>query len=179
MNTYKSIKKVLLVGITAIALLSGCGNDTKQDPPKDAEKDKQQVAKNDAKEKIEKTKKENEAKEAEAKAPKASEEVEIQRFNTCDSQGKYCERGMLNIGAFNALKVGMSPQEVTQKLGRNAERAVKTTMNGVEVIEYTYRAPQTTVQVDFKDGVLYYASHVDSKMKVTTLDGTKAPTEDA
>ncbi|PES72068.1 hypothetical protein CN505_10145 [Bacillus cereus] len=172
MNTYKSIKKILLVGITAIVLLCGCGNDTKQDSLKDAEKDKQQVAKNDAMDKIEKAKKENEAKKAEAKAP---EEIEIERFNTCDSQGKYCERGMLNIGAFNALKVGMSPQEVTQKLGRNAERAVKTTMNGVEVIEYTYRSPQTTVQVDFKDGVLYYASHVDSKMKVTPLDGTEAP----
>ncbi|EOP60653.1 hypothetical protein IKQ_05905 [Bacillus cereus VDM053] len=178
MNTYKSIKKILLVGITAIVLLCGCGNDTKQDSLKNAEKDKQQVVKNDAMEKIEKAKKEseekkeNEAKKAEVKAP---EEVEIERFNTCDSQGKYCERGMLNIGAFNALKVGMSPQEVTQKLGRNAEQAVKTTMNGVEVIEYTYRSPQTTVQVDFKDGVLYYASHVDSKMKATTLDGTEAP----
>ncbi|MDM5464402.1 hypothetical protein [Bacillus cereus] len=179
MNTYKLIKKVMLVGITATALLSGCGNDTKQDTKQEA----QQAAKvkEEAKKEEAKAKKEKEAKE---RAELEANKVEVERFNTCNAQGKYCERGMLNIGAFEALKVGMSPKGVAETLNRNADSATKTKMKDkatgedVEVIEYTYNAQQTTVKVDFKDGALYYASHVDSNMKVTTLDSTETPAEE-
>ncbi|MGG0236902.1 hypothetical protein [Bacillus rhizoplanae] len=175
MNTYKLIKKVMLVGITATALLSGCGNDTKQEAQQAAK------VKEEAKKEEEKAKKEKEAKE---RAELEANKVEVERFNTCNAQGKYCERGMLNIGTFEALKVGMSPKGVAETLNRNADSATKTKMKDkatgedVEVIEYTYNAQQTTVKVDFKDGALYYASHVDSNMKVTTLDSTETPAEE-
>lgn len=163
MNTYKSIKKVMLVGIMATALLSGCGNDTKKEVQQ-AEK-----AKEEAKAKEEKAKKEKEEK---ARAELEAKKVEVESVNTCDANGKYCERGLLNIGTFEKLKAGMSPKEVAEALRKNATDASRTTMQGVEVIEYTYNANKTTVKVAYKDGGLYYASHIDGKMEVTTIDGT-------
>lgn len=160
----------MLVGITAITLLSGCGNDTKQDSPKDAEK----VVEGSAKDIMEKSRKGYEEKKV---AESKREKVEVERFDTCNSQGKYCERGMLHIGSFNALKVGMSPQEVAKKLNRNAESATKTTMKGVEVTEYTYNASKTVVTVAYKDGTLYSASHIGSNNEIHTIDATKQQDE--
>ncbi|HHK5597293.1 TPA: hypothetical protein ACQUIL_001174 [Bacillus tropicus] len=48
MNTYKSIKKVMLVGITATALLSGCGNDSIKNTESNTKDNAKQVTNTDA-----------------------------------------------------------------------------------------------------------------------------------
>ncbi|HFK1787606.1 TPA: hypothetical protein ACGXGE_000255 [Bacillus pacificus] len=162
MNTYKSIKKIMLVGTMATVLLSGCGNDKKLEAQQ-AEKAKEEVKK-----KEEQAKKEKEEK---VRAELEAKKVEVERVDTCDANGKYCERGLLNIGTFEKLKVGMSPKEVAKVLRKNATDASRTKMQGVEVIEYTYNASKTMVKVAYKDGGLYYASHIDGNMEVTTIGG--------
>ncbi|MGZ9651550.1 hypothetical protein [Bacillus cereus] len=178
MNTYKSIKKVMLVGITAMALLSGCGSDTKNDMKQETAKAKEEArAKEEAKKEEAKAKEEQAKKEKEEKgrAELEANKVEVERFDTCNSQGKYCERGMLNRGSFEALKVGMSPREVTKTLRKNAEYARKSkvldkTGNEVDVIEYTYNATVASVTIDFKDGKLYMANGI-SNGESLSLDG--------
>ncbi|PEW84773.1 hypothetical protein CN445_21795 [Bacillus cereus] len=123
MNTYKSIKKVMLVGITATALLSGCGNDTKEEAKKDTKQEAQQADK--AKE------------EARAKEEAKKEEVKGQS-NEQSAKGDVNEIGtdlphstivnLLTMGAGNQtkavysdegkrIKVGMDYDTVTDILG--------------------------------------------------------------
>jgi hypothetical protein len=82
---------------------------------------------------------------------------------------------MLNIGSFNALSVGMTAEEVTGKLQKNAESSSWATVDGKEAVRYEYSASITSVTVNYIDGKLYSAIHYiydpRSKMvKVTDLN---------
>ncbi|WP_242304017.1 cell division protein MukB [Bacillus cereus group sp. BfR-BA-01350] len=128
--------------------------------------------------KIEKEAKDKEEQEQKAQAKKEKEErdkkegtkVKIERYDTCNSQGKYCDRGGFHKGAFDTLQLGMNPEEVTLKLNRNAEEATIYYMkdksgNYVELINYFFEGAVYNVNAYFKDGKLYYAERNDKLHK--------------
>ncbi|PFO84488.1 cell division protein MukB [Bacillus cereus] len=134
------------------------------------------------KEKAEKEQKEKAKKEKEEREKKKGTKVEIERYNTCLYQDRYCERGDLIKGKMDALRIGMAPEEVTKKIGRNAESATieyikDKSGNYVEVIQYHFEDAVYTFDASFKDGKLYYAERneikasKDKKEERRILDG--------
>lgn len=127
-------------------------------------------AEKEEKEKAEKEQKAQAKKEKEERDKKAGTKVKIERYDTCNSQGKYCDRGGFHKGAFDALQLGMNPEEVTLKLNRNAEEATIYYMkdksgNYVELINYYFEGAVYNVNAYFKDGKLYYAERNDKLHK--------------
>ncbi|MGS7464410.1 cell division protein MukB [Bacillus paranthracis] len=142
------------------------------DAKKKAEEEevKRLKAEKEEKEKAEKEQKAQAKKEKEERDKKAGTKVEIKRYDTCNSQGKYCDRGGFHKGAFDALQLGMNPEEVTLKLDRNAEEATIYYMkdksgNYVELINYYFEGAVYNVNAYFKDGKLYYAERNDKLHK--------------
>ncbi|MGE1008773.1 cell division protein MukB [Bacillus cereus] len=142
------------------------------DAKKKAEEEeaKRLKAEKEEKEKAEKEQKAQAKKEKEERDKKAGTKVKIERYNTCNSQGKYCDRGGFHKGAFDALQLGMNPEEVTLKLNRNAEEATIYYMkdksgNYVELINYYFEGAVYNVNAYFKDGKLYYAERNDKMHK--------------
>lgn len=142
------------------------------DAKKKAEEEevKRLKAEKEEKEKAEKEQKAQAKKEKEERDKKAGTKVEIKRYDTCNSQGKYCDRGGFHKGAFDALQLGMHPEEVTLKLDRNAEEATIYYMkdksgNYVELINYYFEGAVYNVNAYFKDGKLYYAERNDKLHK--------------
>lgn len=140
------------------------------DAKKKAEEEeaKRLKAEKEEKEKAEKEQKAQAKKEKEERDKKAGTKVEIERYDTCNSQGKYCDRGGFHDGAFDALRVGMNPEEVTLKLDRNAkdvsiEYIKDKSGNYVEVIQYHFESAWYFVDASFKDGKLYYAERNEIK----------------
>ncbi|WP_240459493.1 cell division protein MukB [Bacillus paranthracis] len=146
-----------------------------EEEKKKAESDaKKKAEENEAKrlkaEKEEKEQKAQAKKEKEENDKKAGTKVEIERYDTCNSQGKYCDRGGFHKGAFDSLQLGMNPEEVTLKLDRNAEEATIYYMkdksgNYVELINYYFEGAVYNVNAYFKDGKLYYAERNDKLHK--------------
>ncbi|HFJ9403531.1 TPA: cell division protein MukB [Bacillus paranthracis] len=122
------------------------------------------------KEKAEKEQKAQAKKEKEEREKKKGTKVEIEHYDTCNSQGKYCDRGGFHKGAFDALQLGMNPEEVTLKLDRNAEEATIYYMkdksgNYVELVNYYFEGAVYNVNAYFKDEKLYYAERNDKLHK--------------
>ncbi len=127
-------------------------------------------AEKDAKAKEEQEQKAQAKKEKEERDKKEGAKVKIERYDTCNSQGKYCDRGGFHKGSFDALQLGMNPEEVTLKLNRNAEEATIYYMkdksgNYVELINYYFEGAVYNVNAYFKDGKLYYAERNDKLHK--------------
>ncbi|NEL00389.1 cell division protein MukB [Bacillus mobilis] len=154
------------------------------DAKKKAEEEeaKRLKAEQEEKEKAEKEQKDQAKKEKEERDKKKGTKVEIEHYDTCTSQNKFCDRGGFHDGAFDALRVGMNPEEVTLKLDRNAKGAsieyIKDKSgNYVEVIQYHFESAWYFVDASFKDGKLYYAERneikasKDKKEERRILDG--------
>ncbi|MDA1670158.1 cell division protein MukB [Bacillus cereus] len=154
------------------------------DTKKKAEKEeaKRLKAEKETKAKEEQEQKAQAKKEKEERDKKEGTKVEIERYDTCNSQGKYCDRGGFHDGAFDALRVGMNPEEVILKLNRNAQGAsieyIKDKSgNYVEVIQYHFESAWYFLDAFFKDGKLYYAERneikasKDKKEEHRILDG--------
>lgn len=140
------------------------------DAKKKAEEEeaKRLKAEQEEKEKAEKEQKDQAKKEKEERDKKKGTKVEIEHYDTCTSQNKFCDRGGFHDGAFDALRVGMNPEEVTLKLDRNAKGAsieyIKDKSgNYVEVIQYHFESAWYFVDASFKDGKLYYAERYEIK----------------
>ncbi|WP_235356430.1 MULTISPECIES: cell division protein MukB [Bacillus cereus group] len=150
----------------------------------DEEEAKRLKAEKEAKTKEEQEQKAQAKKEKEERDKKEGTKVKIERYDTCNSQGKYCDRGGFHDGAFDALKIGMNPEEVTLKLNRNAQGAsieyIKDKSgNYVEVIQYHFESAWYFLDASFKDGKLYYAERneikasKDKKEEHRILDGSE------
>ncbi|PFL47618.1 cell division protein MukB [Bacillus cereus] len=146
------------------------------------EEAKRLKAEKEEKEKAEKEQKAQAKKEKEEREKKKGTKVEIVNYDTCTSQNRFCDRGGFHDGAFDALRVGMNPEEVTLKLDRNAKGAsieyIKDKSgNYVEVIQYHFESAWYFVDASFKDGKLYYAERneikasKDKKEERRILDG--------
>lgn len=142
------------------------------DAKKKAEEEeaKRLKAEKEAKAKEEQEQKAQAKKEKEEREKKKGTKVNIERYDTCNSQGKYCDRGGFHKGAFDTLQLGMNPEEVTLKLDRNAEEATIYYMkdksgNYVELINYYFEGAVYNVNAYFKDGKLYYAERNDKLHK--------------
>lgn len=136
----------------------------------DEEETKRLKAEKEAKAKEEQEQKAQAKKEKEERDKKEGTKVKIERYDTCNSQGKYCDRGGFHKGAFDTLQLGMNPEEVTLKLDRNAEEATIYYMkdksgNYVELINYYFEGAVYNVNAYFKDGKLYYAKRNDKLHK--------------
>lgn len=136
----------------------------------DEEEAKRLKAEKETKAKEEQEQKAQAKKEKEERDKKEGTKVEIERYDTCNSQGKYCDRGGFHKGAFDALQLGTNPEEVTLKLNRNAEEATIYYMkdksgNYVELINYYFEGAVYNVNAYFKDGKLYYAERNDKLHK--------------
>ncbi|PEW01514.1 hypothetical protein CN425_12940 [Bacillus cereus] len=133
MNTYKLIKKVMLVGITATALLSGCGGSNggatneSQSNEVNAEKSSKEIAQ----EMYEAEKKSKEV-EKELNALRESENSEFLIDFNIKIDGKKPQKltfdlsnedGNLSLDAFKSLKVGMSPKKIAETLSKNVSNA--------------------------------------------------------
>lgn len=140
------------------------------DAKKKAEEEeaKRLKAEKEAKAKEEQEQKAQAKKEKEERDKKAGTKVKIERYNTCLYQDKYCERGDLIKGKMDALRIGMLPEEVTKKIGRNAESATIEYIKDksgkyVEVMQYHFEDAVYTFDASFKDGKLYYAERNEIK----------------
>lgn len=134
------------------------------------EEAKRLKAEKEAKAKEEQEQKAQAKKEKEERDKKEGTKVKIERYDTCNSQGKYCDRGGFHKGAFDTLQLGMNPEEVTLKLDRNAAEATIYYMkdksgNYVELINYYFEGAVYNVNAYFKDGKLYYAERNDKLHK--------------
>lgn len=134
------------------------------------EESKRLKAEKEAKAKEEQEQKAQAKKEKEVRDKKEGTKVKIERYDTCNSQGKYCDRGGFHKGAFDALQLRMNPEEVTLKLDRNAEEATIYYMkdksgNYVELVNYYFEGAIYNVNAYFKDGKLYYAERNDKLHK--------------
>ncbi|PDZ37377.1 cell division protein MukB [Bacillus cereus] len=134
------------------------------------EEAKRLKAEKEAKAKAEQEQKAQAKKEKEEINKKDGTKVKIERYDTCNSQGKYCDRGGFHKGAFDTLQLGMNPEEVTLKLDRNAEEATIYYMkdksgNYVELVNYYFEGAVYNVNAYFKDGKLYYAERNDKLHK--------------
>lgn len=132
MNTYKSIKKVMLVGITATALLSGCGSSDEgatnksQSKEVNAEKSSKEIAQ----EMYEAEKKSKEV-EKELNALRESDNSEFLIDFNIKIDGKKPQKltfdvnnsGNLSLDSFKSLKVGMSAEKVAKTLDKNVASA--------------------------------------------------------
>ncbi|MED2184875.1 cell division protein MukB [Bacillus wiedmannii] len=135
-----------------------------------AEQEEADRIKAEEKAKKETEKAEREAQKAAEEDKKAGTKVKIERYDTCNSQGKYCDRGGFHKGAFDTLQLGINSEEVTLKLDRNAEEATIYYMkdksgNYVELINYYFEGAVYNVNAYFKDGKLYYAERNDKLHK--------------
>ncbi len=148
---------------------------------KAAEEEKKK-AESEAKKKAEEEEAKRLKTEKEEREKKKGTKVKIEHYDTCTSQNKFCDRGGFHDGAFDALRVGMNPEEVTLKLSRNAKGAsieyIKDKSgNYVEVIQYHFESAWYFVDASFKDGKLYYAERneikasKDKKEERRILDG--------
>lgn len=142
------------------------------DAKKKAEEEeaKRLKAEKEAKAKEEQEQKIQAKKEKEERDKKEGTKVKIEHYNTCNSQGKYCDRGGFHKGTFDTLQLGMNPEEVTLKLDRNAEEATIYYMkdksgNYVELINYYFEGAVYNVNAYFKDEKLYYAERNDKLHK--------------
>ncbi|MEC3154991.1 cell division protein MukB [Bacillus thuringiensis] len=134
------------------------------------EETKRLKAEKEAKTKEEQEQKAQAKKEKEERDKKEGTKVKIERYDTCNSQGKYCDRGGFHKGSFDALQLGMNSEEVTLKLNRNAEEATIYYMkdksgNYVELVNYHFEGAVYNVNAYFKDGKLYYAERNDKLHK--------------
>ncbi|GAB6615687.1 hypothetical protein bcgnr5406_34130 [Bacillus cereus] len=125
-------------------------------------------AEKEAKEKAEKERKAQAKKEKEEREKKAGIKIKIEHYDTCNGSGKYCDRGGFNDGSFDALAIGMNPEEVTKTLRRNAKNATieytkDNSGNYVEVIQYHFESGWYFLDASFKDGKLYYAERKEIK----------------
>lgn len=134
---------------------------------KAAEEEKKK-AESDAKKKAEEEEAKRLKTEKEEREKKKGTKVEIEHYDTCTSQNRFYDRGGFHDGAFDALRVGMNPEEVTLKLSRNAKGAsieyIKDKSgNYVEVIQYHFESAWYFVDASFKGGKLYYAERNEIK----------------
>ncbi|WP_176520875.1 hypothetical protein [Bacillus thuringiensis] len=163
------MKKYLVAGLLLPSLLVGCGQEnvsTKKETSKN-----EQIVKKDEKadKKVDDTKrdelkdkeklddnvpKDNENKEV--KTEKNEEKVDIVKYQFPSEDSS----STMPVDYFEALEHGMPYEEVAKALHRNATSAFKTKKYDMELIEYTYEAPQAVIQVQFKDGKLLGADYV-------------------
>lgn len=163
------MKKYLVVGLLLSSLLVGCGQENAS-PKKEAPTSEQEVEKDaQADKKVDDTKL-DELKGAEKlddNMPKGNEEKVVDTENNEEKvdivQYKFPSdesNSTIPVDYFEALEHGMPYEEVAKALHRNATSAIKTKKFDTELIEYTYEAPEATIQVQFKDGNLFGAEYV-------------------
>ncbi|MGR3779560.1 hypothetical protein ACT1UG_29000 [Bacillus paramycoides] len=174
------MKKYLVVGLSVSSLLVGCGQDdtsTKNDTPKS-----EQIAKKDeqADKKVDDAKR-DEFKDAEKSDGNASKDNENTEINTESGEEKIDivrykfppehRSSIMPIGYFEALKHGMSYEEVARTLRGNAVSALQIQKFDTKLIEYVYVASETMKRVQFKDGKLFSADYTGTN----TVSGTLPP----
>ncbi|PGY17200.1 hypothetical protein [Bacillus cereus] len=176
MNTYKSIKKVMLVGITATALLSGCGgsNEGATNESRSNEVNAEKSSKEIAQEMYEAEKKSKEV-EKELNALRESENSEFLIDFNIKIDGKKPQKltydlsnedGNLSLDAFKSLKVGMSPKKIAETLSKNASNAsfmrIKQYGNLWEGTMYTYEYENSGIVTQIEA----YFTHEDDELKL-------------
>lgn len=163
------MKKYLVVGLLLSSLLVGCGQENAS-PKKEAPKSEQEVEKDaQADKKVDDTKR-DELKGAEKLDDNMPKDNEKKAVDTENSEEKVDivqyqfpldeSNSTMPVDYFEALEHGMPYEEVAKALHRNATSAIKTKKFDTELIEYTYEAPEATIQVQFKDGNLFGAEYV-------------------
>ncbi|EJP84365.1 hypothetical protein [Bacillus cereus] len=163
------MKKYLVVGLLLSSLLVGCGQENAS-PKKEAPKNEQEVEKDaQADKKVDDTKR-DELKGAEKLDDNMPKDNEKKAVDTENSEEKVDivqyqfpldeSNSTMPVDYFEALEHGMPYEEVAKALHRNATSAIKTKKFDTELIEYTYEAPEATIQVQFKDGNLFGAEYV-------------------
>ncbi|KXY32334.1 hypothetical protein EXW28_28305 (plasmid) [Bacillus mycoides] len=163
------MKKYLVVGLLLSSLLVGCGQENAS-PKKEAPKSEQEVEKDaQADKKVDDTKR-DELKGAEKLDDNMPKDNEKKAVDTENSEGKVDivqyqfpldeSNSTMPVDYFEALEHGMPYEEVAKALHRNATSAIKTKKFDTELIEYTYEAPEATIQVQFKDGNLFGAEYL-------------------
>ncbi|PEI87953.1 hypothetical protein [Bacillus toyonensis] len=146
------MKKYLVVGLLLSGLLVGCGQEnasTKKETPKS-----EQEMKKDAEKLDDNMPKDNEKKAVDTE--NSEEKVDIVQYQFPSDESN----STMPVDYFEALEHGMPYEEVAKALHRNATSAIKTKKFDTELIEYTYEAPEATIQVQFKDGNLFGAEYV-------------------
>ncbi|OFD78394.1 MULTISPECIES: hypothetical protein [Bacillus cereus group] len=176
MNTYKSIKKVMLVGITATALLSGCGgsNEGKSNESQSNEVNAEKSSKEIAQEMYEAEKKSKEV-EKELNALRESENSEFLIDFNIKIDGKKPqkltfdlpnEEGNLSLDAFKSLKVGISPKKIAETLSKNVSNAsfmrIKQYGKKWEGTMYTYEYEHNGIVTQIE----VYFTHEDDELKL-------------
>ncbi|PFS14449.1 hypothetical protein COK55_13770 [Bacillus cereus] len=180
MNTYKSIKKVMLVGITATALLSGCGasnegatNKSQSNEGKSNEVNAEKSPKEIAQEMYEAEKKSKEV-EKELNALRESENSEFLIDLDIKIDGKKPQKlmfdvdngGNLSLDSFKSLKVGMSAEKVAKTLDKNVAFAsfmrIKQYGKLWEGTMYTYKYESNGIETRIEA----YFTHEDDKLKL-------------
>ncbi|KEK25174.1 hypothetical protein [Bacillus gaemokensis] len=175
MNTYKSIKKVMLVGITATALLSGCGgsNEGNTNEGKSNEINTEKSPKEVAQEMYEAEKKSKEV-EKELNALRESENSEFLIDLDIKIDGKKPQKltfdvdngGSLSIDSFKSLKVGMSAEKVAKTLDKNVAFAsfmrIKQYGKKWEGTMYTYKYESNGIETRIE----VYFTHEDDELKL-------------
>ncbi|MGG5792779.1 hypothetical protein [Bacillus nitratireducens] len=176
MNTYKLIKKVLLIGITATALLSGCSgsNEGATNKSQANEVNAEKSSKEIAQEMYEAEKKSKEV-EKELNALRESENSEFLIDFNIKIDGKKPQKltfdlpnedGNLSLDAFKSLKVGMSPKKIAETLSKNVSNASfmrikqygKKWEGTMYTYEYEYNGIETRIEV--------YFTHEDDELKL-------------
>ncbi|PEK85851.1 hypothetical protein [Bacillus mycoides] len=167
------MKKYLVVGLLLSSLLVGCGQENAS-PKKESPKSEQEVEKGaQADKKVDDTKR-DELKGAEKlddNMPKDNEKKAVDTENSEENSEEKVDivqyqfpldesNSTMPVDYFEALEHGMPYEEVAKALHRNATSAIKTKKFDTELIEYTYEAPEATIQVQFKDGNLFGAEYV-------------------
>ncbi|QWI13041.1 hypothetical protein [Bacillus mycoides] len=176
MNTYKSIKKVMLVGITATALLSGCGgsNEGATNESQSNEVNAEKSSKEIAQEMYEAEKKSKEV-EKELNALRESENSEFLIDFNIKIDGKKPQKltfdlsnedGNLSLDAFKSLKVGMSPKKIAETLSKNVSNAsfmrIKQYGKLWEGTMYTYEYENSGIVTQIEA----YFTHEDDELKL-------------
>ncbi|PFJ98973.1 hypothetical protein COI97_18900 [Bacillus cereus] len=175
MNTYKSIKKVMLVGITATALLSGCSGSNES-----ATKESQSNEVNDEKspkeiaQEIHETEKRSKEVEKELNALRESENSEFLIDRNIEIDGKKPQKltfdvdngGNLSLDSFKSLKVGMSAEKVAKTLDKNVAFAsfmrIKQYGKLWEGTMYTYKYESNGIETRIE----VYFTHEDDELKL-------------
>lgn len=176
MNTYKLIKKVLLIGITATALLSGCGgsNEGATNESQSNEVNAEKSSKEIAQEMYEAEKKSKEV-EKELNALRESENSEFLIDFNIKIDGKKPQKltfdlsnedGNLSLDAFKSLKVGMSPKKIAETLSKNVSNAsfmrIKQYGKLWEGTMYTYEYENSGIVTQIEA----YFTHEDDELKL-------------
>ncbi|PFA23140.1 hypothetical protein CN373_07090 [Bacillus cereus] len=177
MNIYKLIKKVMLVGITATALLSGCGSSNEgatnesQSNEVNAEKSPKEIA-----QEIHEAEKKSKEVEKELNALRESENSEflIDLNIEIDGKGKKPQKlmfdvdndGNLSLDSFKSLKVGMSAEKVAKTLDKNVAFAsfmrIKQYGKLWEGTMYTYKYESNGIETRIE----VYFTHEDDELKL-------------